>query len=146
MGPGEQGSSTFSVENSGEAGSGVEVVLAISGTDFYDPTSSGALCPISNQLKLQGVNPAVFNTGFFYTATQGSLITGNKRIPYKLNNGIQSADPIFSSGNGQIANWGLPLHPMSPGSEATMTLHLGIPQPCNGQFTDGQINLWAWAI
>lgn len=146
LGAGEQGSSTFSVENAGEAGSGVEVVLAISGKDFYDPTSSGALCPTSNVLKLQGVNPSVFNTGFWYTAIQGANTVGSKRIPYALNNGIQSADPIFSSSNGQLANWGGSLVPMSPGAEATMTLHLGIPQPCNGNFIDGEINLFAWAI
>lgn len=143
LGSGEQGSSTFSVKNTGEANSGVQVVLAIAGTDFYDPTSSGAMCSTTNALKLQG-DGIEFNTGFWYTATMGSNSVGNKRIPY--GNSIIAADPVFSSGKGMIANWASPKVAMSPGSETTMTLHLGIPQPCNGQFTDGQINLYAWAI
>jgi len=145
LGPGEQGASTFSVENTGEEGSGILEVLAISGTDFYDPSSSGALCPTSNQLKLQGVNPSQFTTGFWYTATMGIHTVSNKRIPY--GNEINEADPIFSPANGHLtADWGSSLVAMSPGSEATMTLHLGIPVPCNGQFTDGDISLWAVAL
>lgn len=146
LGSGEQGSSTFSIQNSAEAGSGAQVVLAISGTDFYDPTSSGAMCSTTNQLKLQGEDAqGVFKTGFWYKAVMGSKVTANKRIPY--GNVISKADPIFSSGEGKTANWAMnQLVPMSPGSEATMTLYLGIPQPCNGQFTDGKIYLYSWAI
>ena len=146
LGSGEQGSSTFSIENSAEDGSGVQVVLAISGTDFYDPTSSGAMCPSTNQMRLQGEDASnEFHTGFWYKATMGSKATGNKRIPY--GNVISKADPIFSSGEGKTANWAMnQLVPMSPGSEATMTLYLGIPQPCNGQFTSGNIYLYSWAI
>lgn len=144
LGSGEQGSSKFSVENSAEDGSGVQVVLAISGTDFYDPTSSGAMCSTSNQLKLQGEANQP-NTGFWYSAVMGSNSVANKKIPY--GNVISKADPVFSSGEGKVPNWEMnQLVPMSPGSEATMTLYLGIPQPCNGQFTDGSIYLYSWAI
>lgn len=145
LGPGEQGTSTFSVTNNAEAGSGVNVILSISGKDFYDPSSSGGMCPTSNVLKLQGVNPSVFSTGFWYTATQGSNSVGNKRIPYSDGSSIASSDPIFSSGNGLSPNWSNPVT-MTPGSDTSITLHLGIPSPCNGQFTDGTINLWALAI
>lgn len=146
LGPGEQGSSTFSVKNNAGDGSGIKVVLAIAGTDFYDPVSSGGLCPTTNQLKLQGVNKTVFQTGFWYTAVMGSNSVGNKRIPYLTSSGVRSADPIFSTGNGVIANWGGTLKPMSAGSSASITLHLGLPQPCNGEFTDGKIDLFGWAI
>lgn len=151
LGPGEQGAATFSVENTAEAGSGTEVVLAISGKDFYDPTSSGAKCPTSNVLELQGDETSPpFSTGFWYTAVMGSHQTyGPKRIPYGVD--IQDSDPIFSTSTSanQWSKWTTApssLVAMSPGAETTMTLHLGIPQPCNGQFTDGQITLWAWAI
>lgn len=146
LGPGEQGSSTFSVKNNDEDGSGIQIVLAIAGKDFYDPLSSGGMCPTTNQLKLQGVNPNIFNTGFWYTATQGSNSVSNKRIPYLTSSGVVSADPIFSSGNGQIANWGGTLVPMNSGSSASITLNLGLPQPCNGEFTEGEIDLFGWAL
>jgi hypothetical protein len=145
LGSGEQGYSTFSVKNNAETGSGTQVVLAISGTDFYDPSSSGAMCSTTNALKLQGEEAAgVFNTGFWYKATMGTLQTANKRIPY--GNVISKADPVFSSSNGINAKWTGTLHPMSPGAETSMTLYLGIPQPCNGQFTSGNIYLYSWAI
>lgn len=146
LGSGEQGFSTFSVKNNAETGSGVQVVLAISGTDFYDPTSSGAMCPTTNALKLQGVEGATapFKTGFWYKATMGAKTTALKRIPY--GNTIIQADPVFSSSNGLTAKWTDPVTPMSPGAETSMTMYLGIPQPCNGQFTSGNIYLYSWAI
>jgi len=144
LGPGEQGSSTFSVENSGETGSGVEVVLAISGTDFYDPTPSGGMCPYTNQMSLRGTCAEIFDDGFWYTAVQGANIVSEKRIPY--GDSIVEADPVFSSGLGVTPNWAGTLVPMSPGTEASITMHLGIPQPCNGEFTNGNIYLYSWAI
>jgi hypothetical protein len=146
LGPGEQGASTFSIKNNAEDGSGIQVVLAIAGKDFYDPSSSGGMCPSTNQLALQGVNKTDFSTGFWYSAVMGSKSVSNKRIPYLTSNGIKSADPVFSSNNGIVANWGGTLVPMSPGSDASITLHLGLPQPCNGQFTEGEIDLFGWAI
>lgn len=152
LGPGEQGASTVSVENKAENGSGVDVVVSISGSDFYDPASSGGLCPTSNVLELQG-DQTSFTHGFWYTATKGSMQTnGNKRIPY--GNTLMDSDPIFSN-SGQAQQWrrwtgggspSLMNQALSPGSELSLTMRLGIPQPCNGQFTDGQVTLWAWAI
>jgi hypothetical protein len=146
LGPGMQGAKTISVENSAEAGSGTNLVLSVSATDFYDPGHSGAACPISNYLKQQGLEaPPLFNTGLWYTAVQGANSVGSKRMPYGKSN-IALSDPIFSTGNGLTGNWAGSLVPMSPGSEASMTFHLGIPIPCNGQFTDGQIYLYGLAI
>ncbi len=45
-------SNTILVGNDAEAGSGVMLDMFVSGTDFYDPDFSGALCPRSNRLKL----------------------------------------------------------------------------------------------
>lgn len=149
LGPGEQGAMTFSVKNQAEGG--VNVVLAISGKDFYDPNFGGGMCPTSNVLKLQGDGDD-FTWGFWYTATKGSMTTvGPKRIPYGGGSAIQDADPIFS--DSQAHNWkrwtgtpSLTSQALSPGSSATITLRLGLPQPCNGQFTDGRIDVWYWAI
>jgi len=145
LGPGEQGSSTISVKNAAETNSGVSVVLSIAGKDFTDPSSSGALCPTSNQLKLQG-DQLLFKTGFWYTATQGNKQVGPKRIPY--GDTIVDSDPIFSTSTQaqQWRKWTGTLVPTSTGSSTTLTLHMGLPIPCNGQFTTGQINLFAWAI
>ena len=45
-------SDTILVGNDADEGSGVLLDMFISGTDFYDPDSSGAKCPESNRLKL----------------------------------------------------------------------------------------------
>src|SRR3989344_2206809 len=59
-------SDTLLVENDADDDSGVLLDMTISGTDFYDPASSGAKCPVSNRLRLNtggsdltlGRNPA----------------------------------------------------------------------------------------
>lgn len=158
LGPGQQGATTFSVENSAEEGSGTLISLSIAGKDFFDPESSGALCPNTNKLDLQGVeapSDTIFDTGFWYSAVMGSKSTnqvapnpnGYKRIPY--GNSIQDSDPLFSNSN-SAGEWRKfqpnQLTPMSPGSEATIVLRLGIPQPCNGEFSSGTISLFAVAL
>lgn len=45
-------SETLLVGNDADAGSGVLLDMFISGTDFYDSSSSGAMCPTSNRIKL----------------------------------------------------------------------------------------------
>ena len=45
-------SNTILVGNDAEAGSGVLLDMFISGTDFYDSDTSGAMCPSTNHLKL----------------------------------------------------------------------------------------------
>jgi len=147
LGSGEHGSATIVVGNTAEQGAGVNVIMAISGTNFYDPSHSGAVCPTSNQLSLQG-DQSEFTTSFWYTATQGSYSIGNKRIPFGTD--ISDSDPIFSTSTEaqQWRRWtGLQNLPyLTTGGEISMTFHLGIPMPCNGQFTDGNIFLYAFAI
>jgi len=135
LGPGEKGSSTISIKNNADPSSGLEVIFGISGTDFYDPSSSGAICPTSNVLKLQ--------PNFKYSAVQGSNQVTDKLIPYGTE--ITQADPIFSAGDGSTPTY-YPLIPTSPGSEISLTFTLELPQPCNGQFTSGDIILWAVAV
>jgi len=124
LGPGERGSSTISVQNNAEVDSGMEVVFYISGTDFYDPSSSGAMCPISNQLSL---------SQFSYSAVQGSKQILDQTIPYGTS--VTTAKKILPGTT-----------PTNPGTELSLTLSLDIPQPCNGAFTDGDIFLWAVAV
>ena len=58
-------SDTLTITNDAEVGSGVLLDMQISGTDFYDPASSGAKCPTTNRLKLNngGTAPVYDNEG-----------------------------------------------------------------------------------
>jgi hypothetical protein len=137
LSPGQQGAKTLKFTNSGEA----PVILSVSADqNFYDPTPSGGMCPTSNALATQGDGTG-FSTGFWYTTQSGSITTGNKRIPY--GNTFAQSDPILSSsvspswkdtttGNVNLA----------PSASMTATFHLGLPNPCSGHFTSGQIYLW----
>ena len=59
-------SDTLLVGNDADFGSGVLLDMFISGTDFYDSSSSGAMCPTTNQLSL---------SAFRYFATSGTYST-----------------------------------------------------------------------
>jgi len=74
-------SDTLLVGNDADDGSGVLMDMFISGTDFYDSSSSGARCPSTNQLALNGVGPNGVrhtgtaigdDTGFRYFVTNGA--------------------------------------------------------------------------
>jgi len=57
-------SNTILVGNDAEAGSGVLMDMFISGTDFYDSDTSGAMCPTTNHLKLSQDLRSQANLGF----------------------------------------------------------------------------------
>ena len=59
-------SDTLVLTNNAEEGSGVLLDMFIAGTDFYDPSHSGAMCPDSNVLRLNA---------FRYYAVSGSYDT-----------------------------------------------------------------------
>jgi hypothetical protein len=145
-------SDTLLVRNTAETGSGVLLNMKISGTDFYDPSSSGAKCPTSNVLNLQQ---------FAYYASNGAYHTqrgdyrentiggaeGYYKIPYEV------ADPdarkSIISGAGQIELGHKHYQAgnvLSPGAEISLTFRLFLPEPCNGDFTDGSIYFWGEAI
>ena len=71
-------SDTLTVTNNAEAGSGVLLDMQISGTDFYDPSSSGAKCPATNRLKLNngGSAPVYDNEGI--TDPAAAYVRGNQ--------------------------------------------------------------------
>jgi len=146
-------SQTLLVGNDAEAGSGVILNMFISGTDFYDPSSSGARCPTTNQLAL---------TNFRYYATNGAFSTKGKvdsdaqgyvSIPYSTDisgakriirwNGAPRGASPSSSTVEQDWNNG---NALAPGSEMAITFKLSMPEPCNGDFSEGQIYFWGEAI
>ncbi len=145
-------SDTLLIRNAADYGSGVLLDMAISGTDFYDPASSGAKCPDSNILRLRNLA---------YYATNGNYETGNApwrvpvaggdegyfSIPYETGNEDDRA-PIIEN-DGIILLGGVPYQAgnvLSPGAEIAITFRLALPEPCNGDFSQGQIYFWGEAI
>jgi len=147
-------SSTVLVGNDADDSSGVMMDMFISGTDFYDSSSSGARCPTSNQLSLNN---------FRYFATNGAYSTQN---PYGVSYTGPTADaegykgiiygigfnnpttfynfaeiiPVQQVGPYYTANI------LAPGAEMALTFKLSLPEPCNGNFDTGSIYFWGEAI
>jgi len=137
-------SDTMTITNDAEAGSGVLLDMFIAGTDFYDPASSGAKCPTTNQLAL--TNFAYFATNGAYS-TQGSKKCtddeGYSRIPYgdRITQGKEIIGcEDYNEGPYKAGNV------LSPGAEMALTFRLKLPEPCNGDFSDGQIYFWGEAV
>ena len=152
--PGTQAySQTLLVGNDAEVGSGVILDMFISGDDFYDPTSSGARCPTTNQLALAQFRYFATN-GAFSTATSpvadaegyvaipvSKEISAAKRII--RNNDIARGAGVTSTVTEADWNAG---NALSPGSEMALTFKLDMPEPCVGDFSEGQIYFWGEAI
>jgi hypothetical protein len=140
----------ITLTNGAEDGSGVLFDMYIAGTDFYDSTHSGTMCPTSNVLKL---------TQFSYYASQGAYNTcqnqGKDAECYdSINYYIDGAgDPgnnnfarIIESGNllgGEYPTGNI----LSPSSDMLLTFKLKLPQPCNGgPFSQGKFMFYGEAI
>ena len=156
-------SQTILVGNDAEAGSGVIMDMFITGTNFYDPASSGAACPNTNELNLQS---------FRYFATNGAYSTlgeplGNADAAHDNGNiatvrnrdaegyvNIQNtmegfstkmydeAEIIQGAKDGSYYRG----NTLSPWSEMALTFKLSLPEPCVGDFSEGQIYFWGEAI
>lgn len=150
-------SSTLLIGNDADAGSGVLLDMFISGTDFYDSDSSGAMCPTTNQLSL---------STFRYFATSGAYSTstdaefdpvdgdrdcdaeGYCNIEYGI--GFNNPSPFYD--NAEILQAGPAPGPyyganiLAPGAEHALTFRLNLPEPCNGDFDTGSIWFWGEAI
>jgi hypothetical protein len=150
-------SDTLLVGNDADAGSGVMMDMFISGTDFYDSSSSGAMCPDSNVLEL---------SSFRYFATNGAYSTyddaevdsagsvnrdhdneGYVNIEY--GNAFNNPFPFYDDaeilqaqpqGPYWVANM------LAPGAEMSVTFRLDLPEPCNGDFDTGSIYFWGEAV
>ena len=149
-------SSTLLIGNDADQGSGVMMDMFISGTDFYDSSSSGARCPDTNQLSLNA---------FRYFATNGAYSTSNDmqedfvdgdrnrdaegyvNIDYGI--GFKNPDPFYN--NMEIIQQAkvkpyYTANVLAPGAEMALTFKLDLPEPCNGNFDTGSIYFWGEAI
>ena len=141
-------SSTLLVGNDADSGSGVMMDMFISGTDFYDSSSSGAMCPDSNVLELG--NFAYFTTSGAYSTLNDPRrdAEGYVGIVYgdAFNNPapFYDANEIIQAGPAPGPYYGANI--LSPGAEMALTFRLDLPEPCNGDFDTGSIYFWGEAI
>jgi hypothetical protein len=157
------------VENDADPGSGVMLDMFISGTDFYDPMSSGARCVITNRLKLGNNFVAAGLTSnenecdigfhdtddhFCYHATSGAYDTQNDPrrdaegyVPIVYGDTF-SPDFYFDAEIIQDGQMGVYFmgNLLTPGAEMALTFKLGLPEPCIGDFTDGSLYFWGEAV
>jgi hypothetical protein len=141
-------SSTLLVENDADQGSGVMMDMFISGTDFYDSSSSGAKCPTTNQLALG--NFAYFGTNGAYSTTTDPRSDVEGYVPIGYGIGFHDPTTFYNSHEiFQVAPAPLgyfAANSLSPGAEMALTFRLMLPEPCNGDFDTGAIYFWGEAI
>ena len=135
--------------------------MFISGTDFYDSSSSGARCPTTNQLGLWAFRYFATNGAYSSTADAGNDVAAGRgdrnndgegytnigygtgfNNPYAFYDGfeiLQAGGP-FNGLGGYAANV------LTPGAEMALTFKLSLPEPCNGDFDTGSIFFWGEAI
>ena len=158
----------------GGLGTGVLLDMFISGTDFYDPASTGSRCVITNRLKLGNNFVNYGNDGIDWNNNECAIGFGDTddHLCYYATNGAYSTEtdprsdaegyaPIvygdtFSRAFYNDAEIMQPFGPynpgyqpgniVAPGAEIAVTFKLGLPEPCTGDFTDGDIFFWGEAI
>ncbi len=142
-------SNTLLIGNDADDGSGVRLDMFISGTDFYDSSSSGAKCPDTNQLSLDA---------FRYYATHGAYSTktdlrgadAEGYLPIGYGIGFNNPNPFYDEYEimqnfpKNFAYYQSNI--LSPGAEMALTFRLDLPEPCNGDFDTGSIYFWGEAI
>ena len=158
--PGAQSySSTLLLGNDADDSSGVMMDMFITGTDFYDSSSSGAMCPTTNQLSLDAFRYYAVN-GAYSTAQDMEVdsVSGDAvqrdRDPegyVNIDYGIGFNNPDLFYNNVEIlqAQRVGPYYTanlLAPGAEMALTFKLSLPEPCNGDFDTGQIYFWGEAI
>ena len=147
----KEGTSGYSerilVGNYADDGSGVILDMFISGTDFYDPTNSGAKCEESNFLGLD--NFKYYATSGAYSTHDDSRADAEGYVPIKYGIGFNDPNPFYNNNEIIQANKLGEYYTsniLSPGSEMSLIFRLDLPEPCNGDFNAGQIYLWGEAI
>lgn len=169
-------SDTITVGNDADEGSGVILDMFISGTDFYDSSSSGAKCPITNQLKLGDgdsqcdVGPefgvpkfdavtdpfCYFATHGAYSSQQDARADTENYVGINYGAGFNDPNPFYGAFNGDPTGYEIIQGPqagpyfvgnaLSPGAEIALTFRLNLPEPCNGDFDTGSIFFWGEAV
>jgi hypothetical protein len=140
-------SSTLLVGNDADDGSGVMLDMFISGTDFYDSSSSGAKCPTTNQLSLDSFRYYTVNGA--YSTLQDPRADAEGYVPIEYGIGFNDPEPFYNRNEILQAR---PVGPywvanvLAPGAEMPITFRLALPEPCNGDFDTGSIYFWGEAI
>jgi hypothetical protein len=140
-------SETMLVGNDAEQGSGVMMDMFISGTDFYDSSSSGAMCPTTNQLSLEKFKYFATSGAYSTSGLSGSDAEGYRGIGYGI--GFNNPNPFYDAYEILPAQKVGPYYTanvLAPGAEMSLTFRLDLPEPCNGDFDSGQIYFWGAAI
>ncbi len=146
-------SQTMLIGNDAEAGSGVMLGMYISGTDFYDPASSGARCSLdangiaTNKLALTAFSYFATN-GYYSTATAGGADSeGYLGIAYgdKITQAQEIIDGDAYGAGVSEYDWNTG-NALTPGAEMAITFKLTMPEPCVGDFSEGQLYFWGEAI
>lgn len=151
-------SDTILVGNDADVGSGVRLDMFVTGTDFYDSSSSGAACPTTNQLSL-GAFSYFATHGAYSTATdlgvddgdltpvvRGTDAEGYVNIQYgdSFSTLLYDEAEILQTLPKNFAYYQSNI--LSPGAEIALTFKLSLPVPCNGDFDSGEIIFWGEAI
>src|SRR3989344_3243612 len=149
-------SDTLLVGNEADVSSGVLLDMFISGTDFYDSSSSHAACPDTNQLSLSAFRYFATNGAYSTSADlENDAVDGDRdtdaegyvNIEYGI--GFNNPDPFYNNAEILQAPMVGPYYPgniLAPGAEMALTFRLNLPEPCNGDFDSGSIFFWGEAI
>lgn len=156
-------SDTILVGNDADDSSGVMMDMFISGTDFYDSSSSGAKCSEINGV---ATNMLALNA-FRYYAVNGAYSTTDDDEDDNGDYDPQVVRDVDAEGYLNIQhgdNWEKAMYNeaeilqdqqvgpyytaniLAPGAEMALTFRLDLPEPCNGDFDSGQIYFWGEAI
>jgi hypothetical protein len=147
------GTSSYSepvlVGNDAEDGSGVRLNMFIAGTNFYDTSSSGAMCPSSNVLELKNFRYYATN-GYYSTKNVGGVgpyaADAEGYMPIPNGERIDQAKEIIGTENYSPSLVSSVGNTLTPGSEMSLVFRLNLPEPCNGDFDSGQLYFWGEAI
>jgi hypothetical protein len=145
-------SETILVENDASPGSGVALDMFISGTNFFDSDSTGTRCPVTNQLSLDNFRYYAVNGAYSTYTDPRSDVEGYVGINYGdafsnvgTTNLFYDSHEILQVGSGAIAPY-FEANLLAPGAELAITFRLDLPEPCNGNFDEGEIFFWGEAI
>jgi len=136
------------IRNNAESKSGVMLDMFIAGTDFFDPTHTGTMCPDSNVLGLENFRYYAVNGAYNTCDNPSADLQCYNPIPYYVdgaadnsNNGMTRIIDGTKVGPYPFGNV------LSPGAEILVNLKLRLPEPCTStEFTQGQIRFFGEAV
>lgn len=144
--PGTSSYSSILLGNDADQGSGVMMDMFISGSNFYDPSSSGTRCPFTNQLSLSNFQYYVSKGAYSTSADPRADAEGYVKIGYGDNfeRSFYDKNEILQSGPKLGPYYQVNL--LSPGGKMPLTFRLDLPEPCVGDFSSGSIFFWGEAV